>query len=325
MNINTQELWAASDARRVAAAHYLHNPRVTLIDIGWKIKGGQQTDQIAVRIHVRDKPSEAAFESFSAENTAMVIDKGKVPFDVVDIIEAPYRLHQYNGWYTPYYAHINKRAGRSDPLCGGISVSNGQFYNYGTLGGIVTDKTTGEAMIMSNWHVLVGSFYTPKGQPIYQPGAGDGGDYKVTIATLERDSMLDGIDAAIAKLNAQRDWVNDQLELGPVKGSEAPRLGMRVVKSGRGSNVTYGIIDGVEGEYPIWYGGLRRKIKYVQRIVAQPGQTEVSRGGDSGSWWLNQVTNRAVGLHFAGMDDPETALAMAMPQVLDALGVEIMV
>jgi endonuclease G len=324
MSVDLQEFWAASDARRVAAAHYLYNPRVTLIDIGWKIKGGQQTDQMAVRIHVRDKPSEAVFESFSAQNAALVIDKGKVPFDVVDLIEANYRLHQYYGWHTPY-VRVNEHAGRRDPLCGGISISNERFHNYGTLGGIVTDKTTGEAMILSNWHVLAGSFYASKGQKIYQPGIGDGGSYRDAIATLERDAMLDGFDAAVAKLNAERDWANNQLEWEPVKGSEAPRLGMRVVKSGRGSNVTYGVIDGVEGEYPIWYGGLRRKIKTVQRIVPQPGQMEVSRGGDSGSWWLHQATNRAVGLHFAGMDDPETSLAMAMPQVLNALGVEIMI
>jgi endonuclease G len=52
--------------------------------------------------------------------------------------------------------------------------------------------------------------------------------------------------------------------------------------------------------------------------------TEVSRGGDSGSWWLEDETNQAVALHFAGYDYPvETALAIAMPPVLAVLNVEI--
>ena len=132
MNIDTKEIWAASDARRVAAARYLYNPRVTLIDVGWKIKGGEQTDQLAVRIHVRNKPSEAVFESFSMQNQALVIDKGRIPFDVVDFIEASYKLHYY--YWPTTYTQTNERARRCDPLCGGISISNGRFYNYGTLG-----------------------------------------------------------------------------------------------------------------------------------------------------------------------------------------------
>lgn len=178
-------------------------------------------------------------------------------------------------------------------------------------------------MILSNWHVLAGSAYAPKGLKIYQPGRGDGGDARETIATFERDAMLQGIDAAVAKLNGARQWINNQLDLGSVSGVSAPALGMQVVKSGRGSDMTYGVIDGVEGEYPIRYGGLLRKIKYVQRIVPQVDGQQASTGGDSGSWWLEQSTNRAVALHFAGFDEPETALAISMPQVLDTLNVDI--
>ncbi len=81
------------------------------------------------------------------------------------------------------------------------------------------------------------------------------------------------------------------------------------------------MIDGVEGEYPIEYGGFPRKIKHVYRIVPVTVTGEVSRGGDSGSWWLEEDTKKAVALHFAGYNNPETALAMAMPPVLEALNV----
>lgn len=321
MKITASELWAAREAHRLAVAHNIYNPRVRLIDIGWKEVGGESTGELAVRFHLMDKPSEAVIEFCRLEERAFFIDTGKIPY-TTDIIQARYHLHQY--WSTPY-DKVSERARCCDPICGGISISNSWFYNYGTLGGFVSDKDTGERMILSNWHVLAGTFYAPKGLQIYQPGKGDGGCYKDAVAFLERDVMALGIDAAVAKLNTDRTCVNNQLAWGAVKGAEAPRLSMNVVKSGRASEVTYGIIDGIEGDYPIWYGNLPRWIKHVYRIKPQPGRLEVSQGGDSGSWWLNESTNNAIGLHFAGMDDPEIALAISMPEVLNALNVEIMV
>lgn len=312
---------AARQARDLAAAYYLFNPRVTLIDVGWRIKesqAGQVTEDLAVRVHTRHKPRGPAFEAFAERYPELMIDKNRIPFPVVDIVEATYPLQ----WY-PYPVQPPPRGQVLSPLRGGISISNEWFHNYGTLGGFVEDRTTGDKMILSNWHVLVGSAYALPGLRIYQPGYADGGRLQHTIARLERHGMDQGIDAAVAKLTNARPWVNDQWDLGPVSDSIAPILGMRVVKSGRGSNVTYGVIDGVEGEYPIRYGGLWRKIKHVQRIIPVTVNSEVSRGGDSGSWWLEMGTNRAVALHFAGYDDPETALAMAMPQVLEALNIDI--
>jgi endonuclease G len=178
-------------------------------------------------------------------------------------------------------------------------------------------------MILSNWHILAASEYAFKGLRIFQPGYGDNGNFSNTVATLERHAFNDGIDAAVARLTGVRGWVNDQMEIGPVTGSATPALDMQVIKSGRTSGVTYGVIDGLEGEYPIYYGGTWHTIKHVHRIVPQVGKSEVSRPGDSGSWWLEQPTGKAVALHFAGQNDPETALGIAMPQVLEALNVEI--
>jgi hypothetical protein len=66
---------------------------------------------------------------------------------------------------------------------------------------------------------------------------------------------------------------------------------------------------------------IRNTVTIDQR---QAGE-EVSRGGDSGSFWLDASTRQAVGLHFAGSDYPrELGLAMDMRTVLDALGVDLM-
>jgi hypothetical protein len=313
------DLRAALAARRVAAAHYLTNPRVTLIDVGLREKDGLSTGELAVRIHVRDKPPQAVFEALSFETPALAIDKSKIPYPLVDIIQATYPLQW--GWWLP--PPVEPRAQAFNPLKGGISVSSEWLFGYGTLGVIVEDRQTKDKLILSNWHVLAGSEYAARGLRVFQPAYGDGGTPASTVAALERHAFDQGIDAAVARLTGARGWSAEQIGIGMVTGSTAPRLGMRVVKSGRASQVTNGIIDGIEGDYPIRYGGLLHRIHFVQRIVPQPGFAEVSRAGDSGSWWLEQETRRAAALHFAGQDDPETALAIAMPQVLDALGVDV--
>jgi len=279
--VDPQVLRAACRARDVAAAHYLFNPRVTLIDVGWRIKetqGGKVTENLAVRVHVRHKPRGPSFEALDPRLT---IDKDRVPFPLVDIVEGVYLLQWY--WYP---AQRHPRAQVFSPLCGGISISKEWSFNYGTLGGLVKDRNTGDTMMLSNWHVLAGSAYARKGLRIYQPGYADGGRFQNTVGHLERHVMDKGIDAAVAKLTDARPWINRQLDVGPVSGVTKPTLDMRVIKSGRGSNVTKGKIDGIEGEYPIEYGGFQRKINHVYRIVPVTSTGEVSRGGDSGSWWL---------------------------------------
>jgi endonuclease G len=311
----------ACRARRTAAALYLHNPRVTLIDVGWRIqesRGGEPTGELAVRVHVHAKPRGAALEAFAARHPQLVVEKERIPFPTVDIIEGSYPLHWFGSIPQPPVR------GRVFPqLRGGISVSTEYLYGYGTLGGIVLDRRTGAPMILSNWHVLAGSAYASRGLRILQPGMGDGGTWQHAVARLERHAMDDGIDAAVAALTGARPWRNEQLEIGAVAGTGRPALGDRVRKSGRGSGLTAGVIDGVDGEYSIRYGGFPHRVRDVCRIVPGRGATEASRGGDSGSWWLDAEGRRATALHFAGSDDPETALAIAMPEVLDALEVDV--
>ncbi|MCL5996815.1 MAG: S1 family peptidase [Chloroflexi bacterium] len=315
--LKPSEIRSARAARDLASALYLRNPRVTLVDVGLRITEGELTDELAVRLHVSQKPVSFEFESFQDRHPGLVIEKERIPFPV-DIVESTYPL-QWNG----NGQQTVNRSGIFDPLRGGISVSNEWFYNYGTLGGVVKDADTGDEMVLSNWHVLVGSAYAPKGLRIVQPGCGDGGRPANTIAFLERDGMNQGIDAAVARLNSARAWVNDELEIGDVADVAEPAIGMHVIKSGRASAVTEGVIDGLYGEYPIDYGGLSRKIKHVCHIVPATNKREVSRGGDSGSWWLDRDTHQAVALHFAGANDPESALAMDMRHVFEALGVTL--
>lgn len=317
----------AEQALDQAVRFYLHNPRVSLIDFGWKIndRDGRSIEKTpCIRIHVREKPYGATFEAFAADNPGLVIDTDLIDYPV-DLPQANYTTNQKPGleWYGWGAPPANPRGRVFNPLRGGISISNAMRYNYGTLGGRVVDRRTGREMILSNWHVLVGSWYVSPGTPIYQPGRLHGGTARNTIAYLERDAMGSFMDAAVAGLNPNRPMNNLQEELGHVTGVTEPLQGIEVTKSGSTTRVTDGIISGFIGRMVMNYDGIPRVIRNVVHISQTPAKKEVSAGGDSGSWWLEKSTNRAVGLHFAGSNVPEYALAISMPHVLDALDVRI--
>ncbi len=127
----------------------------------------------------------------------------------------------------------------------------------------------------------------------------------------------------MARLTGSRELINNQLQLGPVRGVGNAELDMRTVKSGRRTAVTYGAVVGVEGEAKLTYSGVQRVIRRVVTIEPVTAGNEVSAGGDSGSWWLATASRQVIGLHFAGSNAPETALAMDMPAVLNALNVAV--
>jgi hypothetical protein len=192
----------------------------------------------------------------------------------------------------------------------------------GTLGAKLTDRATGDAMILSNWHVLVGDWSAPFDQAILQPGRLDGGGDADTVAGLTRDAMSRDLDAAVATLGGERRLVNDQSGIGRVRGLARAALGTRVAKSGRSSAVTSGSVTGVEGVARIDYAGVQRLIRQVISIDPAAGGG-VSRPGDSGAIWLEYPECNGVGLHFAVGDNPERALALDLGAVLAALAVDL--
>ncbi|HEX9654098.1 MAG TPA: hypothetical protein VGA99_10330, partial [bacterium] len=98
-------------------------------------------------------------------------------------------------------------------------------------------------------------------------------------------------------------------------------IGMKVVKSGRKTGVTFGRVTAIEGISRMSYDYVERIMRDIVTIDSLSG--EISSGGDSGSWWLNAETMQVTGLHFAGSDYPERALAHDIESVRQALNVEI--
>jgi endonuclease G len=320
-NINSQTWRTARRALERAVALHFDDPNVSHIDLGLRIissEGNRVEPELAVRIHVHQKLAGDSFRAFAARQPRRIFDADRIGF-AIDVPQATYRLHW---WWQPWQVQ-NQRAQFYRELRGGISISNANSFGFGTLGGKVRDRQSGEQMILSNWHVLAGSWFAKPGLPICQPALVDGGSEANAVAAYTRHAMDANLDAAVAKLNGQRLLRNEQLEIGAVTGAAAAQLGMKVIKSGRRSGVTTGIIAGVEGYTKQLYAGLTRIIRDVVHIAPESPGREVSAPGDSGSWWLESSTWRAVGLHFAGSNAPEFGLALSMPKVLEALNVEI--
>jgi hypothetical protein len=323
MDIHPSTLARARMALNLAVQRHLFDRNVSLIDFGFPEHNGQlHPDELAIRIHVLKKMSGAELESAVSRGVTHPIPESYGEFQT-DVPQSAFRLHQAWAGYR-WNGAANPRTSRQNPLQGGFSISNQYQYSAGTLGGLVVDRATRTPMLLSNWHVLAGRWMARPGQGIYQPGLLDGGGPADAIASLSRNAMNNNLDAAVAVLNDGRTLTNDIYQLGHLNGVRQAQLGMQVVKSGRTTGVTYGMVSAVEGIARLMYDSLDRVIKHVQTIEPQNVYDQVSGPGDSGSFWLDQDNRQAVGLHFAGSDYPERALAMDMQLVLDALQVDVL-
>jgi endonuclease G, mitochondrial len=319
----------ARAALKVGVQQHLFDPNMNMVDIGYRIRereDGRLIEEPTVRFHLHEKLRGPQFEAFAFDQPERVIPDSIMSIPT-DVIQSSYHLSvTWGGWggFTRPQNPIasNPRARAADPMQGGLSISDGYSGGYGTLGGLVQDRQTGAPMMLSNFHVLASRGYARPGMSVLQPGRGDGGTQ--VIALFERHGMDQGLDAAVARLNGSRPLVNQQLELQPVTGVNAPQLGMRVCKSGRASGITHGVISGIGGVLKIRYPiSGERLIRHVAHIVPLYQGAVVSAPGDSGSSWLDATSYQAVGLHFAGADQPEYALAIDMAQVTSALDIEV--
>ena len=291
---------------------WLRRPGVTAVDVGFKIKGDELTDDVAIRVHVARKiPVDDLVKNEVFNETGSAPQKvGGFP---VDVIEASYGPSGGRAAGPLALDHDDEdaiaaiaRTRAFDPLVGGISCGNPRATT-GTIGAIVFNRTNCRPMILSNWHVLAGRSSAAVGERILQPGQSDGGTR--TAATLTSMRLDSRMDAAVATLTGPGGHSRDILGLGTISGVDHATLGMLVVKSGRTTGITRGVVDGISMSTSIDYGdpgvvSFTNQIRIVPRPPWPAIDYEVSLGGDSGSVWLNEANNRAIGLHFAGETTP---------------------
>lgn len=297
---------------------YIGREDVTGIDVGYKYVKGKRQDDIAVRIHVKEKIPPTALE-------AAAIFPQEIEGVPVDIIQAIYKE-------TAAKESVFQRQIRQDIIQPGLSISHPRV-SAGTFGSVIYDNLSGRPGILSNWHVLVGSNNAFPGDDIIQPGTADGGRLpQDRVGQLERSILNAEGDAAIAFLDpASERTINlAQFETSVVlKSSRMAKEGDILEKSGRTTGVTQGKVDGI-GAYTISYsvGAITiQGFKIVSVIDGNPNNDEISSGGDSGAIWYDPVTKEGVGLHFAGETDPdprkENAIACNLATVLEALNISL--
>jgi hypothetical protein len=178
-------------------------------------------------------------------------------------------------------------------------------------------------MALSNSHVLATVYGAGPGLGTEQPGALDGGDAGDLIGRLARDAAPLGLDASVSRLGGQRGGINHQHDAGPLRGVKGPAADVTVMKAGRTTGLTSGVVTAIEGEGIFWYGPVQRTVRRMLTIEPD-GDGVLSAAGDSGAVWFDPHDRRAVGVHFAGGGQPPRAFAVAMGPVLDALAVDLL-
>ena len=314
------------DYVRSEGVKYLNDPNINSVGVGYKIKDGNRTNELSIQFTVdkkADRPEEVGTVSSTAIPKTVQWKGTEIPTDVIE------------RKFYPAYKIVKPEAKtdrkqRLSTLVPGISVSHPSG-TAGTLGLIVYEQQTGQPCMLSNWHVLE----TPAGNLgdfVVQPGPFDDNRIDQNHAGILIRSHL-GVagDCAIARIQ-DRDCDPTVLDLN-VEVSELarPELGDHVVKSGRTTSVTYGIVRRVDTVTKVDYEGdvgVRRIGGF--EIGPDPDRpaadSQISMGGDSGSAWLIENNGKAsktmIGLHFAGEsegDPDDHAMACYAHSVFEKL------
>ena len=185
----------------------LYDPNVMFIDFGWRTRGGVLLDEDHLASGSTSSKSSSEPNASSGDRRED-ITLGSIQDEIAGFkVDRPRgRLETVSdrvGLGQRVARCLNPRTGRADPMQGGISVSDAYRTDRGTLGGLVKDRENGDPMILSNFHVLAGTWYARPGWPICQPGRGDGGSRADTVATLSRHAMASNLDAAVARTHRQ--------------------------------------------------------------------------------------------------------------------------
>ncbi|MBR1034180.1 DNA/RNA non-specific endonuclease [Bradyrhizobium liaoningense] len=314
---------------RARAEGFLSDPNITSVGIGYKQTKGEKTPELAIQFSVHAKAVAEALPQLGTKPIPkyLEVDGEQIPTDVIE------------RKYEPSFKKLglepkNERRVRADPVLPGVSVGN-LFTTAGTLGTFVRDKQTKRTVMLSNWHVMQGSQGT-LGDDVVQPGKFDDNRVELNrIGKLLRSHLGPAGDCAIASITGRK-FSNKIIGLGTsFSDIGEPQLDDRVVKSGRTSGVTFGVVTRLEVNTRMTYPGGQTAIIGGFEIGPDPKKpapdNEISRGGDSGSIWMavdlkGKPTDVMLGLHFAGDDDDggaaEFALACLARSVMNKLEIE---
>jgi endonuclease G, mitochondrial len=315
---------------RTQGADYLKDKNISSIGVGYKITDNKPTKEISIQFTVDSKLQPESLESVGTKQIPKTIniDGLEIPTDVIQRSFIP-------AFKIVAESTASNRKVRLDPAVPGISISHVNE-TAGTFGCIVYDKLDGTPYILSNWHVLNGA--TGKiGDTIVQPGPFDDDRVELNhIGKLVRSHLGPAGDCAIASIE-NRTFKEEIIDLN-VKPDQIgePDLGDKLIKSGRTTGVTHGIVTRIHTVVKINYDAPVGDRSIGGFEIGPdpdniPGNGEISMGGDSGSAWIFKSSNGKpskilAGLHFAGegsSDPDEHAIACYSQSVFEKLNITI--
>ncbi|WP_156138642.1 chymotrypsin family serine protease [Microbacterium mangrovi] len=310
-----EELVAIKDR---AEAEYLSRPGVTGIDVGYKYVGGEQTDEVAIRVHVKQKKATVA----KAQLVPAQIDGV-----VTDVLQRDYQLQVAS---EPLDFSAQADTNHYATLEGGVSMGPsravGGFIFAGTLGAIVVDKASGNRAALTNFHVACVDSTWSVGDRQVQPSRIDTGVVPTDeFGAIARATLSSAVDGAVISIDPGRATAGTIVDIGNVAGTKPAALGMAVRKRGRTTLLTYGTVDGLSLSVNIDYGdgiGVRTLTGQVSIASDTTHNPLFSDHGDSGSVIVDSA-GYVVALLFAGSGTSTVGNPIA--NVLSELNVDIVV
>jgi hypothetical protein len=279
--------------------------RVLGVGIGFQRVGGTMTGEVAVQVLVEAKLPMSVVDPALAVPSSV----GNLVTDVEEV-----------GGIHPHA--FSSRFQRPVPC--GVSVGHVDI-TAGTIGCLVV-LNNNRLCILSNNHVLANSNKGKPGDFILQPGVVDGGQSPAdVIATLENFVTLNPgapnlVDAAVAFTAFELvspNHVTYKVNPTPV----AAALGLSVMKNGRTTDSTIGMITGIGfSGVQVGYSGVGT-CSFQDQIVVSGIDGPFSRPGDSGSLIVTVNTKQPVGLLFAGSVDNSKTFGNPIAAVMQALGI----
>jgi len=213
---------------------------------------------------------------------------------------------------------------RHRPAFPGVSIGHYKGAT-GSFGCLAMDEER-RLYIVSNNHVLANLNSASLGDEILQPGPADGGTRKDdVIARLFGYVPLDfqglnRVDAALAEPVDYSDVLPANPWVGSVEGTAVARINSRVMKFGRTTGLTIGVVQARNATIKVNMG--KSIALFEDQIVVKGAKGRFSDNGDSGALLLD-MSRHAVGLLFAGSSSGLT-FANPIEDVLTCLGVEIL-
>ncbi len=287
---------------RKNAVKFLEDDNITSVGIAFKERNGEKSKEVCIQFTVGEKIGLETLENLDAKIIPkhFVIDGVEIPTDVKE------RSYHHDAILIDALEKVERKK-RMNPILPGASIGHPQI-SAGTAGCVVYDANTGKEYLLSNWHVLHGES-GKIGDSIVQPGKYDDNrvDENVVGKLINSHLGLAG-DCAIAEIDSRQ--LNDRIIGLNINVNQIAdvELDDKVIKSGRTTSVTRGVVSRTDITVKINYGRLGIKrigcFEYIPDPNYLPHDGEISMGGDSGSAVMlvknNKSTSVMVGLHFAG-------------------------